>query len=306
MAHSDNVAKTDVPMILAKPWQRLVFCVGLLVAAALGIYLAAQAMRGNSGSDELRRSAEQSSAGLRSTAAGDVGQQGPAQPDDRAGVSEDWQTVETRRQMVEQQLRARGRDITDERVLEAMRRVPRHLFVPEQDRHLAYMDSPQRIGHGQTISQPYIVALMTELARPAKNSKALDVGTGSGYQAAILAELCREVYSIEIIEPLAESARQRLRDLGYTNLTVRAGDGYRGWPEEAPFDLIIVAAAPTHIPQPLIDQLAEGGRLVIPVGDYFQTLRVVEKSVGGKVRQWNVTPVAFVPMTGEAQRRSDR
>ena len=217
---------------------------------------------------------------------------------------EDPGLAASRREMVELQIRSRG--IRDEGVLKAMRRVPRHLFVPESARRSAYMDGPLPIGHGQTISQPYIVALMTELGRPTKSSKALDVGTGSGYQAAILAELCKEVYSIEILEPLANQARQLLAQLGYTNITVRCGDGYRGWPEEAPFDLIIVAAAPDHIPQPLIDQLAEGGRLVIPVGGYYQqqSLTVVERQLGGDLRQWGVIPVAFVPMTGEAQSKS--
>jgi protein-L-isoaspartate(D-aspartate) O-methyltransferase len=156
-----------------------------------------------------------------------------------------------REQMVRRQMAAR--DITDRRVLEAMGKVPRHEFVPPDQRGAAYDDRPLPIGQGQTISQPYIVALMTQLARPTPDAVALDVGTGSGYQAAVLAELCQSVFSIEIVEPLAESAKERLADLGYENVTVRCGDGYRGWPEEAPFDLIIVAAAPERVPQPLID-----------------------------------------------------
>jgi protein-L-isoaspartate(D-aspartate) O-methyltransferase len=216
-------------------------------------------------------------------------------------AGEDGQFRELREEMVETQIRARG--VRDEAVLRAMLRVPRQLFVSDSLRSVAYADCPQRIGHGQTISQPYIVALMTELARPTPTSKALDVGTGSGYQAAILAEVCQAVYGIEIVEPLAEEAKRRLAELGYAQVTIRCGDGYRGWPEQAPFDLILVAAAPNHIPQPLVDQLAEGGRLVIPVGDYFQELMVVEKTAGGLTRQWSVAPVAFVPMTGEAQRR---
>jgi protein-L-isoaspartate(D-aspartate) O-methyltransferase len=207
---------------------------------------------------------------------------------------------EARRRMVERQLRAR--DITDSRVLDAMGRVPRHEFVPDELDHQAYDDHPLPIGHSQTISQPYIVALMTQLAKPRRESRALDIGTGSGYQAAILAELCKEVYGIEIVEPLANAARKRLAELGYKNVAVRAGDGYRGWPEHAPFDVIIVAAAPDHVPQPLIDQLAPGGRLVLPVGSYPQNLVVIEKKRDGAVDRKTVAPVMFVPMTGEAQK----
>jgi protein-L-isoaspartate(D-aspartate) O-methyltransferase len=141
---------------------------------------------------------------------------------------------------------------------------------------------------------------MTELARPRADSRALDVGTGSGYQAALLAELCREVYSIEIVKPLADEAAERLKRLGYKNVTVRHGDGYRGWPEHAPFDIIIVAAAPNHVPDPLVEQLAAGGRLVIPVGTAYQELLVIEKLPGGRTRRTSVAPVLFVPMTGEA------
>jgi protein-L-isoaspartate(D-aspartate) O-methyltransferase len=206
-----------------------------------------------------------------------------------------------RRDMVDRQLRRR--DIRDKRVLDAMQDVPRHRFVPADMLDMAYADQPLPIGQRQTISQPYIVALMTQLAQPKPKSRALDVGTGSGYQAAVLAELCGKVYSIEIIESLAGGARKRLKELGYDNIQVRCGDGYRGWAEHAPFDLIIVAAAPAHIPQPLIDQLAPGGRLVLPVGEYFQDLMVVEKQQDGTTRKWKVIPVAFVPMTGEAQRR---
>lgn len=205
-----------------------------------------------------------------------------------------------RQRMVDRHLR--GRDISDARVLEVMGRLPRHEFVPHDQRELAYADHPLPIGHGQTISQPYIVALMTQLARPKSTHRALDIGTGSGYQAAVLAELCKEVYSIEIVEPLATSAHERLKRLGYQNVTVRAGDGYRGWPEKAPFDVIIVAAAPSRVPKPLVEQLAPGGRLVIPVGDYFQELLVLEKRPDGSVREESGIPVRFVPMTGEAQR----
>jgi len=203
--------------------------------------------------------------------------------------------------MVEEQLRAR--DITDQRVLAAMARVPRHQFVPRELWKQAYEDHPLPIGLGQTISQPYIVALMTQLARPTPECRALEVGLGSGYQAAVLAELCKEVYGIEILEPLATAAAKRLSKLGYKNITVRYGDGYQGWPEHAPFDIILVTAAPDHVPQPLIDQLAPGGRLVIPVGRYYQDLLLLEKQADGSIREENVAPVQFVPMTGEAQQR---
>lgn len=208
--------------------------------------------------------------------------------------------TKARRQMVDGHLR--GRDITDPRVLEVMGRLARHRFVPEALEDSAYADRPLPIGHGQTISQPYIVALMTQVVRTKPESRALDIGTGSGYQAAVLAELCKEVYSIEIIRPLAEEARKRLAALGYKNVTVRCGDGYRGWAEHAPFDVIVVAAAPDHVPQPLIDQLAPGGRLVIPVGRWGQELVLIEKQPDGTVRRKTVTGVAFVPMTGEAEK----
>ncbi len=203
--------------------------------------------------------------------------------------------------MVRRQLASR--DITDQSVLAAMRRVPRHRFVPPEIEDLAYADAALPIGRGQTISQPYMVALMTQLARPHAQSKALDVGTGSGYQAAVLAELCKEVHSVEIVKSLADDARKRLAALGYENVVVRHGDGYQGDKQHAPFDLIIVAAAPDHVPDPLIEQLAPGGRLVIPVGDYYQDLLVIEKQADGSVRRMHSVPVLFVPMTGEAQRR---
>lgn len=213
----------------------------------------------------------------------------------------DERYLQERHDMVKLQLEAR--DITDPRVLEVMNRVPRHRFVPEGLQEAAYNDSPLPIGHDQTISQPYIVALMTQCALPKPTSRALDIGTGSGYQAAVLAELVEQVYSIEILEPLAVEASRRLQELGYRNIEVRSGDGYRGWPEHAPFDLIIVAAAPDHVPQPLVDQLAAGGKMVIPVGDSSQDLLVIEKQSDGTIQQRIVAPVRFVPMTGEAERR---
>ncbi len=206
-----------------------------------------------------------------------------------------------RRRMVEQDLAER--DITDEVVLRTMGKVPRHEFVPDELRGSAYADHPLPIGHEQTISQPYIVALMTQLAGVKEGSRALDIGTGSGYQAAVLGEICKEVYSIEIVEPLAKEAKARLARLGYKNITVREGDGYQGWLEKAPFDAIVVAAAPDHVPQPLVDQLAPGGKLVIPVGQWYQELLVIERDQDGKVHRGPGIGVRFVPMTGEAQRR---
>jgi protein-L-isoaspartate(D-aspartate) O-methyltransferase len=205
-----------------------------------------------------------------------------------------------RESMVATQLRAR--DIRDSRVLDAMREVPRHLFVPEEIRHMAYQDSPLPIGLNQTISQPYIVALMTQLAEPRAGDRAFEVGTGSGYQAAVLSRLVGEVYTVEIIEPLADRARTVLEEVGYENVHVRAGDGYAGWPEEAPFDIILVTAAAPRVPEPLVEQLREGGRLVIPVGApaAVQQLILLRKE-GGRLRERRVIPVRFVPMTGQVQ-----
>jgi len=210
-----------------------------------------------------------------------------------------------RRAMVAEQIEERG--VKDKRVLEVMDKVPRHEFVPEKYRPFAYDDCPLLIGEGQTISQPYIVALMTECLNLEGDEKILEVGTGSGYQAAILSELVKEVYSIEILEPLAKKAEELLQRLGYRNVKVKCGDGYLGWEEYAPFDGIIVTCAPDHIPQPLIDQLAEGGRMVIPVGEahFIQVLKLVEKRKG-KVTVQNVTTVQFVPMTGEEVEKQKR
>lgn len=201
-----------------------------------------------------------------------------------------------RAEMVSRQIARRG--VNDERVLAAMRKVPRHEFVPESEKRSAYHDTPLPIGEGQTISQPYIVALMTELARPAKDHRVLEVGTGSGYQAAVLAEIVEHVYSIEIESTLAERAGGVLQRLGYSNVTVRAGDGYAGWPEHAPFDIIVITAAPDHIPEPLIEQLKPGGRMVVPVGPIAATqqLQVLEKNAAGKVTSTVVAPVRFVPL----------
>ncbi len=214
-------------------------------------------------------------------------------------VAEDAFTA-ARLKMVTTQIEARG--VRDPRVLDAMRRVERHRFVPEWLREHAYGDRPLPIGHEQTISQPYIVALMTEEALVKPGARVLEIGTGSGYQAAVLSVLAGQVYTIEIVEPLAREAAARLEALGYRNVTVRAGDGYRGWPERAPFDAIVVTAAPPELPQPLLDQLAVGGRLVAPVGEGDQELVVVERTAAGLQRR-RIIPVRFVPMTGEAQRR---
>jgi len=206
-----------------------------------------------------------------------------------------------REQMVREQMEARG--IRDARVLAALRKVPRHLFVPPEEQGEAYDDYPLAIGHGQTISQPYIVAYMTEALELKPRDRVLEIGTGSGYQAAILAELAAEVYSIEIVEPLAKQAEARLRRLGYSKVQVRAGDGYRGWPEAAPFDAIIVTAAPGHIPQPLVDQLREGGRMILPLGQWEQDLVRLRRTREGILREY-LLPVRFVPMTGEAEKQS--
>jgi len=195
--------------------------------------------------------------------------------------------------MVARQLELRG--ITDPRVLDAMRRVPRHRFVPSDIQESAYEDTPLPIGFGQTISQPFIVGYMSEALQLEPRHRVLEIGTGSGYQSAILAELVREVYSIEILPELAERARLTLQDLGYRNVHVRVGNGYVGWPEEAPFDRIIVTAAPPHMPQALVDQLAVGGRLVAPVGDAEQWMRIVTRTQDRIVDQATI-PVRFVPL----------
>ena len=212
----------------------------------------------------------------------------------------DWNMQ--RQEMVSRQIEARG--VKNPPVLESMRTVPRHLFVPENDRDAAYSDSPLPIGDSQTISQPYIVALMSELLEVGPGDKVLEIGTGSGYQAAVLASMGVEVRSIEIRERLCERAAATLSELGYDTVQVRCGDGYGGWPEEAPFDGIIVTAAPERIPDPLLDQLAEGSNMVIPVGDFYQELKVITRTTDG-FDERSVIPVRFVPMTGEIERQGD-
>jgi len=208
-------------------------------------------------------------------------------------------TAAERDAMVEQQIRARG--IEAPAVLEAMRKVPRHRFVPPAVRDWAYLDHPLPIGSEQTISQPYIVAYMTEAAEVSPDETVLEIGTGSGYQAAVLGEIARTVYTIEIIPELAEGAAKAVSELGYANVHVKTGNGYLGWPEHAPFDAILVTAAPEHVPQALIDQLALGGRMVIPVGATIQHMMIIEKTPSGVVERRTI-PVRFVPMTGEPQR----
>ena len=207
-----------------------------------------------------------------------------------------------RQRMVAEQLARPGRDITNARVLAVMGKVPRHEFVPERLRRKAYADHPLSIGHGQTISQPYVVAFMTERLDPKPTDRVLEIGTGSGYQAAVLAGLVAEVYTTEIISDLAQQAAADLKRLGCTNVHVRAGDGYQGWAEAALFDGIIVTCAPERVPQPLIDQLKDGGRMIIPVGPAWNQDLVLLRKRGGKLEQQAVLPVRFVPMTGEAER----
>jgi protein-L-isoaspartate(D-aspartate) O-methyltransferase len=205
-----------------------------------------------------------------------------------------------RNTMVEQQIAARG--VSDPATLQAMRTVPRHEFLPLRLREEAYADYPLPIGHRQTISQPFIVAFMTEAICPQPGEKILEIGAGSGYQAAILAQMGADVYTVEIVEPLAEMARQTLERLGYKNAHVKHGDGYRGWPEHAPFDAIIVTCAPDKIPPDLVAQLKDGGRMIIPVGGGMNQELVLLRKHGDKIEKQSVLPVRFVPMTGEAEK----
>jgi protein-L-isoaspartate(D-aspartate) O-methyltransferase len=210
---------------------------------------------------------------------------------------EDRFTAE-RRRMVQEQLSSPGYNITNARVLAALGKVPRHRFVPAELRHQAYADGPLPIGYDQTISQPYIVAFMTEKLDPQPTDRVLEIGTGSGYQAAVLAQLVAEVYTIEIIELLAQRAEADLKRLGYTNIHVRAGDGYQGWPEAAPFDAIIVTCAPEKVPPPLVEQFRDGGRMIIPIGPLGDQELVLLRKQGEQLEQRVVLPVRFVPMTG--------
>ncbi|MDH5720910.1 MAG: protein-L-isoaspartate(D-aspartate) O-methyltransferase [Spirochaetia bacterium] len=221
----------------------------------------------------------------------------------KENVKTTQETMELKRDiMVKRQLQAR--DIVNEDVLKAMQTVERHKFVPEEYQRSAYDDGPLPIGYRQTISQPYIVAYMTQALNPQKKDRVLEIGTGSGYQAAVLSVLVKEVYTIEIVEPLCEKTKELLKKEKYENIKVKCGDGYKGWPEAAPFDLIILTAAPSHIPQPLIDQLAPEGRLIAPVGSFYQELILLVKDETGKIKKEKLLPVRFVPMTGEAEKRN--
>ena len=251
----------------------------------------------------MRRSAPASlsllaASGLLFACSGDTAS-GPLRAGGRAAAQETDRTDE-RQRMVDTQIAARG--IRDPRVLEAMRTVPRHRFVPPALQDQAYADTPLPIGSSQTISQPYIVAYMTEALRLPPAATVLEIGTGSGYQAAVLAAVAREVYSIEIVPELAERSAKLLTELGYDNIRLRSGDGYGGWPDAAPFDGIMVTAAPDHVPPALVEQLAVGARLVIPVGRYAQDMRIVTRTADGSVSETTI-PVRFVPMTGEAEQR---
>ena len=215
---------------------------------------------------------------------------------DRQVIKED-KYFRMRKRMVEQQIKNRG--IHDKKVLDALMNVPRHKFVPEESKSYSYDDRPLPIGYNQTISQPYIVAYMTEILNPGSTKKVLEIGTGSGYQAAILSLLYKNVYTVEIIEALGEKAKKIFDEEGYSNIKVKIGDGYQGWREYAPFDAIIVTCAPTNIPQPLMEQLAEGGKMIIPVGEHYnQVLYLLEKR-NGKIRKTETLPVVFVPMMRE-------
>lgn len=216
----------------------------------------------------------------------------------REDMQNDGMYEALRTEMVKNQLQSRN--IRDPRVLDAMGSVPRHMFVPADVRNRAYDDTPLSIGFDQTISQPYIVAFMTEALKLNSESRVLEIGTGSGYQAAVASQIAADVYTIEIVEPLALRAEKLLKQLDYTNVHVKVGDGYAGWPEHAPFDAIILTAAPPSVPPPLVDQLAEGGRMVVPVGELYQELLLITKH-DGELHRERLLPVRFVPMTGRIQ-----
>ncbi len=228
----------------------------------------------------------------------------PGRSEDSSRVIKDSTFIKEAEQMVEEQIIERG--VSDRRVIEAMKTVPRHRFVDPEYSDKAYGDHPLPIGEGQTISQPYVVAHMTELLELEPGDTVLEIGTGSGYQAAILGEIADEVHSVEIRESLAQEAERRLKELGYRNVHVHVGDGYKGWKEKAPYEGIIVTAAPEDVPEALKDQLAVGGRLVIPVGDRIQKLKVYQKTDEGKFEEKSVSSVQFVPMVKRTQQRTVR
>jgi protein-L-isoaspartate(D-aspartate) O-methyltransferase len=220
----------------------------------------------------------------------------------KSGKMDENRFVTLRNEMVKRQIIARG--VKDSLVINAIKNVPRHLFVPPDEQQFAYLDEARSIGEGQTISQPYIVAFMTEELHVEPGDRVLEIGTGSGYQAAVLAQIVDTVYSIEIIQELVDKAQKTISNLNYNNIIIKQGDGYLGWPEEAPFDAIIVTAAPPTIPPPLLEQLKVGGRMILPVGKYVQELVVVDKNEQGHTMD-SVLPVRFVPMTGKIQEKED-
>ncbi|MCG8013532.1 MAG: protein-L-isoaspartate(D-aspartate) O-methyltransferase [Candidatus Thiodiazotropha weberae] len=226
-----------------------------------------------------------------------------AQQTDQGYTEERQRMVQTIQREVRQTIDHLEKKQLDERVIEALKTVPRHLFVPESQRHSAYQNRPLPIGYGQTISQPYIVAIMTDLIAPQAQHKALEIGTGSGYQAAVMSPLVKQVFSMEIVEPLGQLAKARLQKLGYRNVEVAIEDGYHGWASEAPFDIIIVTAAASHIPPPLIEQLKPGGKMIIPVGSRFMTqqLLLVNKDQQNEVTVRQVLPVRFVPLINKSE-----
>lgn len=237
-------------------------------------------------------------------ALGIFSREGRGQTDAMPGGEEEYFAAE-RQQMVREQLLSPIYHITDPRVLAAMGKVPRHRFVPEEIRHRSYDDCALPIGQGQTISQPFIVAFMTQQLEPKPTDRVLEIGTGSGYQAAVLAELVKEVYTIEIVDALAQRAKADLQQLNYANVQVRAGDGYQGWPVATPFDAIIVTCAPEQVPQPLVEQLKPDGRMIIPVGPEWDQNLVLLRKEGDRLVERAVLPVRFVPMTGQARPGSD-
>jgi len=281
------------PLSLSTPLALLVGIVVIKSAAEVGPLLASA----NNRPDTSSKSADPTG---HSQQAKDPNDKKPPRPDHNHPAFS--QRIQERARMVADQIQAR--DVNDPNVLKAMRMVPRHAFVRPGEQRYAYNDHPLPIGLGQTISQPYIVAFMTEALRLDPNDKVLEIGTGSGYQAAVCAEIAQEVYTIEILEELAKSAAKKLKELGYRNVFVRAGDGYLGWPEKAPFDAIIGTAAAGRIPPPLIEQLKPGGRMILPVqGRFgFQYLVLITKDSKGNLRQKNVMPVQFVPMTGQVEK----
>ena len=273
-------------------WTSLIFLVPLAILAIIFVFNGRMESRFAFASQESPVDANQVLAELE--------QKDPNRPQHKNPAFKE--RIEERIKMVARQIQAR--DVNDPNVLRAMRIVPRHAFVPKNEQNVAYIDSPLPIGYDQTISQPYMVGFMTEALQLNPNSKVLEIGTGSGYQAAVCAEIAKEVYTIEIVKELADLAKERLKDLGYPNVFVKAGDGFFGWPEHAPFDAIIGTAAAGRVPEPLIKQLKPGGRMILPVGGPrdFQYLVLITKDGKGNLDRRKILPVRFVPMTGEVEK----